>query len=188
MGKTALFVFAATFPLVAQQPVRVDVYTHDSTTPGLQWAQLVTQMGSQGVDAINQGFASGTQAKLADQRQQEINLERRRLDREQEDGRRSARLQDRMLDSNFGYRDARPRVADWRINQDVLDAFTAARKAHPDFDRLQPIMRVVAEAMRPDWSYVTMPEYIECLYAIAKTANFVEPARQKILDARNTGQ
>ena len=186
--KTVLFVLAAALPLLAQQPIQVDVYTHSDISPGLQWAQLMTQMGADGSNAIAQGMQAGIQARLANQRQQEIDLERQRFEWDKDQARRSARLQDRVLDPNFGYRDARPALADWRINQDVLDAFKVARAAHQDFDALQPIMRTVAEAVRPDWSHVTMPQYIEILYAIAKTADFVEPARQKILDARNTGR
>lgn len=180
MGRTALFVFA-TLPLLAQQPVRVDVYTHDNTTPGLQWSQLMTQMGADTSQAISQGAQIGL-------RQQEIDLQRRRFEWEKEQARQSARLQDRVLDPTFGYRDARPALADWRINQDVMDAFAVARKAHPDFDALQPIMRTIADAMRPDWSRVTMPEYVECLYAIAKTADFAEPVRQRILGPAQKSQ
>jgi hypothetical protein len=166
---------------LAEQAAQEPVYTHPDTTPGMQWTQLMGQIGNQISDALLQGT-------LAGQRQQEIDLERQRFDSEEEQARQSELLRDRVLDPNFRYRDARLGIADWRINQDVLDAFSAARKAHGDFNELQPIMRILAEDVRPDWSHVTMPEYIECLYAIAKTANFVEPERQKILDARNTGQ
>jgi len=165
MLKTVLLVLAA-FPGLAQQ-------SNTNMTPAMQWAQLMANMQQQGNEAIAQGIAAG-------QRQQVIDLERERFEWEKKQARQSSLLRDRVLDPSFGYRDARHEMADWRINQDVIDAFKSARTVHPDFDALQPIMRIVAEAVRPNWQLVTMSEYIECLYAIAKHAGFTEPARQKL--------
>jgi hypothetical protein len=179
---TLLLAVLVAVPAFAQQlPIQVDVYTYDNKAPGQQWAELIGNMGNAGAQQVAASLQAGIAAGL---RQQELDLARQRFEWEKEQAKQSARLQDRVLDQNLGYREAKPQVAEWRINQDVLDAFKAARKAHPDFDQLQPVMRVVADAVRPDWRHVTMPQYIEALYAIAKTTNFGEPARREIPDTQ----
>jgi hypothetical protein len=177
---TVLLATLAIAPAFAQQlPIQVDIYTNSDVSPGQQWAQFIGNMGNAGAQQVAAGLQAGMAAGL---RQQEINLARERFEWEKEQAKQSVRLQDRVLDQSFGYRDAKPQVAEWRVNQDVIDAFNAGRKAHPDFDQLQPVMRAVADAVRPDWSHVTMSQYVEALYAIAKTANFAGAARQKVLD------
>lgn len=153
-------------PAFAQLPVQVDVYTHDlSTNPGLQWAQLMGELSSQGAQSFAAGAAIGLQ-------QQRLNLERERLEWEKQ----------KEADRLPSYREVHTQEADWRINQDEIDAYKAARAAHPDLDALRPIMDVIAQALRPDWRRITMKEYVESLYAIAKGANFAEPVRQKIAE------
>jgi hypothetical protein len=112
-------------------------------------------------------------------RSQQLAIERGYLDlaREREqrlawEQKESARLQERVLDTNFGYTDFRRGVANWRLNQDVKDAFAFGRKQHADFDELLPAMRIVSDGVRPNWGKITMSEYMECLYSIAKTARF----------------
>ena len=124
----------------------------------------------------------------ANQRQQSIDIEKARLAQTQgiPPQRESKLLQDRVLDTDFafkfGYADLRSDVAKWRVNQDVSDAFTAARKAHSDFDALLPIMRVLAESLRPDWTRLTMADYIESLYAVAQMPS-LESVRRIVLAA-----
>lgn len=174
MLKTITVLLAiATARAFAQPPIQVDVYKHDGTTPAERFAGMMADQMNQATTS----FLAGAQIGLERQR---LDLERQRFEWEKEQARESARLKDRVLDPNFHYRDVRPQEAEWRVNQDVMDAFNRARREHPDFDALQPIMRVVAEALRPDWTRVTMTEYIECLYAIAKAADFAEPVRKKL--------
>ena len=55
---------------------------------------------------------------------------------------------------------------------DIKQALLIAHMAHDDFDTFAPVMQIVAEALRPDWSKLTMSEYLECLYVIVKHASF----------------
>jgi hypothetical protein len=121
------------------------------------------------------------------QRRQELGIQQGWLDLARDRERRlaelereSRRLQDRVLDQNFGYTDFRTGVANWRLNQDVIDAFAVGRRNHDDFDALVPIMRIIADGLRPQWGNVTMTEYVECLYSVAKNASFAAQARASI--------
>jgi hypothetical protein len=87
--------------------------------------QLMDQIGNRVSDAF-------LQSTLADQRQRATDSERQRFDSRGEQAQPSELLQDRVLDSNFSYRDARSGISDWCINQDTLDAFSVARKAYGD--------------------------------------------------------
>ena len=63
--------------------------------------------------------------------------------------------------------------------QMLVEALIAARKKHPDLDRLEALMETVGKALHPDFANkkITPAEYIECLYVIAKHADFVKPFR-----------
>ena len=134
--------------LLAQMPIRVDVYTHPQTPPP-DYVGPVYRALEQGVDTaarIRQSQIEQGWLDLARKR------ERRMADVEQE----SRRLQDRVLDQNFGYLGFREGAATWKINQEVMDAFSVARKRHTDFDSLLPAMRIVADSLRPQWGKINM--------------------------------
>jgi len=54
-------------------------------------------------------------------------------------------------------------------------AFEAARATHADFVALEPIMHTIAQALYPDFSRIKPAEFVECLYAVAKYADFIAP-------------
>jgi 1-deoxy-D-xylulose 5-phosphate reductoisomerase len=180
MRKAALLAFAV-FPLLAQLPTRVDVYTHPDPPSPLR--------------TISEALRRKQELRV---QQQQLDLARQQQAQFEETQREMLRLQERALDRESGGRDAKPAapesaadqnsVAGFNATGQLLDAINAARQAHADFDSLQPIMRVLADALHPDWSRMTMPEYIECLYAVAKTATFTETARQKIAGPRQPEQ
>jgi hypothetical protein len=66
-------------------------------------------------------------------------------------------------------------------NGDITQALLLARMGHNDFDALVPSMQIIAEGIRPDWSKLTMGEYLECLYVIAKNASFAVQLRDRLL-------
>lgn len=63
----------------------------------------------------------------------------------------------------------------------VAKVYTDFGMRHPDFNLLQPVMLHVAEAFLPDMSRMILSEYLECLYCIAKHADFAAPIRDQIL-------
>ena len=75
------------------------------------------------------------------------------------------------------YREVHPDKAEWQINQDYKDAVNTCRALHDDCLKLDGMMNVIAGVLRPDWTKLTLTEYVECLYAVAKTASFGEQAR-----------
>ncbi len=115
-------------------------------------------------------------AQLAIQ-QQSLDLQRERL-----------RFEERQAQqlSPPSYHDAHPNEAAWRINQDVKDAIAACRALHEDCAKLQGMMDIIAGAVQPDWKRLTMAEYVECLYVIAKHATFGEKARELLAQAPAT--
>jgi hypothetical protein len=64
----------------------------------------------------------------------------------------------------------------------MAEIYARARLRHPDFDLLEPLMRVIAAAFQPksDGS-INFEEYLECLYVIAHYAYFTAPMRDKAL-------
>jgi len=154
----------------------------------LQAQQRVDVTIHQDVNPLQMFLDTTRDTTLAIGRARELQIQQGYLDlarQQAEDARRareqSARLQDRVLDDEFGFRAARREWATWKINQDVMDAFAHGRAAHPDFDALLPAMRIVADSLRPEWSRITMSEYVECLYVIARNASFASGARAALL-------
>lgn len=131
---------------------------------------------------VNQAMQNATQAmmagRLASIEQQRVDLERERVSFEERQA-ELARQQD-----GASYRDAHTSEATWRINQDVKDAMAACRQAHDDCEKMQGLMLVISKAIRPDWTQLTMAEYIECLYAIARNATFGAQARAMLAAAQ----
>lgn len=87
-------------------------------------------------------------------------------------------MEQRSLDS---YRELHSNEAGWRQNQDVKDAIRACRETHADCAQLAGMMQVVSKALQPDWTQLTMAEYVECLYSVAKNASFAQRARDTAL-------
>lgn len=85
-----------------------------------------------------------------------------------------------LRDRNLDYRQVHANEAQWRINQDVKDRIQTCHRTHADCEQLEGMMQIVARALRPDWTQLTMTEYVECLYAIARNAGFAEQARQML--------
>jgi hypothetical protein len=67
-------------------------------------------------------------------------------------------------------------------NGDITQALLSVRMAHDDFEALVPSMQIIAAGIRPDWSKLTMGEYLECLYVIAKHASFAVQLRDRLLN------
>lgn len=107
--------------------------------------------------------------------QQKLNLERERLTFDE----RQARQQ--RAPDELSYREVHANEAEWRITQDEKDAFNGCRALHDDCEKLEVLMHVVAKTLRPDWTQMTMREYVECLYVVVKNADFAEQARRAIL-------
>jgi hypothetical protein len=84
------------------------------------------------------------------------------------------------------YAAAHPTEAAWRVSQDVKDAIAACRALHDDCEKLDGMMKIIGGALKPDWKQLTMREYVECLYAVAKTAYFGEKARAMLVAAQQT--
>jgi hypothetical protein len=101
----------------------------------------------------------------------------------QEKVRPAVELQKLIVSDSFGYAEVFSGQPDAEINQTARNAIRLVRAAHPgDFDRLAPSMKIIAGAMKPDWQQVTMAEYVEALYAVAKNATFAQSARAVGLD------
>lgn len=159
----------------AQQ--RVDVWVHPTETPNCMAPYF---------DALKQGTEAIRQSQQLAVERGWLDLARERDRRLRDMEQQSKRLQDRVLDQNFGYQEFRAGAANWNINQEVVSAFAAGRKAHPDFDLLLPAMRIIADGLQPRWGSVSMGEYVECLYVVAKNAAFAAGAREKLLSAGNS--
>jgi hypothetical protein len=67
---------------------------------------------------------------------------------------------------------------------DMKQALLMAHMAHDDFDTFVPVMQIVADAVRPNWSKLTMSEYLECLYVIVKHASFSPGSRGFVPDPK----
>jgi hypothetical protein len=167
---TVALAIVFTASLSAQQ--RVDVWMHSTDPPDYMKGLN---------DSMRDGIAVAEHARQAEIQQGWLDLARQQQRQQREMDQRSAQLRDRVLDQNFGYRESRSGVADWKLNKEVMDAFAAARLAHPDFDALLPTMRIIADALQPRWAAITMTEYVECLYAVAKNATFAAQARAALL-------
>jgi len=66
-------------------------------------------------------------------------------------------------------------------DQALVEALLAARAAHPDFEALENAMATCGRALRPDWTRITVPEFIELLYCCVKYSNFTAPVRDELL-------
>jgi len=73
------------------------------------------------------------------------------------------------------------------VDEVLLHAFNAARATHPDFNVLESIMNHCARALFPDFKLITPAEYIECLYVIAKYADFITPDVRQAAAFQTTG-
>jgi hypothetical protein len=67
----------------------------------------------------------------------------------------------------------------------LLGALAAGRAQHEDFDVMLPIMDTVVSFLYPggaypDWKDISAAEFIECLYSIARYANFTAEARRVV--------
>ncbi len=65
--------------------------------------------------------------------------------------------------------------------QALVEAIAAARKAHPDFEALEAAMASCARALRPDWSRITLPEFVEATYCVVRFSNFCSDVRDHLL-------
>lgn len=101
-------------------------------------------------------------------------IEQEKIDVERE------RLQLEARPANLSYREVHANEAAWRVNLDVKEAIEACHKAHNDCAKLDPLMLVISKTLHPDWTQMTMGEYVECLYAIAKNATFAQQAREMV--------
>jgi hypothetical protein len=107
--------------------------------------------------------------------QQRVNIERERLTFDEH------QASTRGPSETLSYHAVHGNEAEWRINQDEKDAFNGCRALHDDCAKLDGLMRIVSKAIRPDWTQMTMNEYVECLYVIVKNAGFAEQARLTLL-------
>jgi len=90
---------------------------------------------------MKDGIAVAEHAKQAEIQQGWLDLARQQRRQLRELEERSRRLQDRVLDQNFGYRDFRSCLADWKVNQEVIDALTTALVHRPVGVAVAPIAR-----------------------------------------------
>ena len=63
----------------------------------------------------------------------------------------------------------------------LVEAMLAARSKYPGYEVLEPVMLYIAQAIVPNWSRITVAEFWECLYVIAKTSDFAAGAREQVL-------
>ena len=68
--------------------------------------------------------------------------------------------------------------------REVAEAIVAARQLYTDFDLLEPVMETVGRALLPDWSRITVSEYVECLFVVARHSAFMRDVREALLLAR----
>lgn len=123
-------------------------------------------------------YDSLNQSVQVAQRMREMALGQQQLDEQHRHNLAEEQLQRlSVTDQTSDYRAAHSNEAAWRINQDVKDAINACHAVHEDCEKLDGMMNVISKAVRPDWTQISMAEYVECLYAIAKNATFGEQAR-----------
>ncbi|MBZ5623732.1 MAG: hypothetical protein LAQ69_34285 [Acidobacteriia bacterium] len=174
---SAILLASAAALASAQPPVQVriqgDVTIHQDFQSNLQRTFMETN---------RQMIESAYRARQLQIQQGYLDLARQEAEEALRAREQSAALENRVLDDELGYKEFRRASASWKVNQDVMDAFAAGRLAHPDFDALLPAMRIIADSLRPQWSKVTMAEYVECLYVIAKNASFAAPVRTVLLN------
>jgi len=91
-----------------------------------------------------------------------------------------SRIEDRLLEPEFGYQQFRTGVPSWQAAKEVNDAMVALRAVHPDLDQMTSLMRVVMESLRPNWKGLNVDEYLESLYAVSKYAGFSAAAREAL--------
>lgn len=137
-----------------------------------------TQVTQPYFDSLKQSVEVAEHLRQATLQQQAIDEDKRHNLAEEQLKRQV--LNDHVSD----YGTAHANEAQWRINQDVRDAIAACHQSHDDCERLDGIMQIISKAFRPDWTQITMQEYIECLYTIAKNAKFAQQARDIALNAR----
>lgn len=90
-----------------------------------------------------------------------------------------SRIEDRLMEPDFGYQQFRTGVPSWQAAKEVNDAMAALRTAHQDLDQMTGFMRVAMESIRPNWAQgIGVDEYLESLYAISKYAGFAVTARE----------
>lgn len=91
-----------------------------------------------------------------------------------------SRIEDRLLEPEFGYQQYRTGVPSWQAAKEVNDAMVALRAVHSDLDQMTGLMRVVMESLRPNWKGINVDEYLESLYAVSKYAGFSVAAREAL--------
>ncbi|MGO9239967.1 MAG: hypothetical protein ACLQBJ_04070 [Bryobacteraceae bacterium] len=91
-----------------------------------------------------------------------------------------SRIEDRLLEPEFGYQQYRTGVPSWQAAKEVNDAMATLRAVHPDLDQMTGLMRVVMESIRPNWKGINVDEYLESLYAVSKYAGFSVAAREAL--------
>jgi len=97
----------------------------------------------------------------------------------QPDAQRMKRLEDRLLDPDFGYRQYRSQLQSWQVIKEVDSTMAALRSEHSDLDEMLPFMRIIMESIRPNWAAkIELGEYLEGLYAISKSAGFAVATRE----------
>jgi len=100
----------------------------------------------------------------------------------------SSRIEDRLMEPEFGYQQYRAGTPSWQATKEVNDAMVALRTAHPDLDQMTPFMRIVMESIRPNWAQrIGVDEYLESLYAVAKYAGFATTAREILAQRERAG-
>ncbi|MGA8025875.1 MAG: hypothetical protein WB992_01935 [Bryobacteraceae bacterium] len=163
-----LLVFLVIAPAIglAQLPTEVNVTVRPSA--GVQYTQPF-------FDSLHDGTVIAGQLRQAAMDQQVLN-ETRRHNLAEEQLVRRADTEDRS-----DYRGMHSREAEWRVNQEVKDAMAACHAAHDDCAKLDGMMLIISKALRPDWTQLSMNEYVESLYVVAKNASFAQQARTMIM-------
>jgi hypothetical protein len=90
-------------------------------------------------DALRDGVKSAQVSRALDIEQRRVEEERRHNLAEEAIQRDEIRTR---------YCEIHANEADWRINQEIKDAFTACRAAHQDCDQLGWIMKIIAAVWR----------------------------------------
>jgi hypothetical protein len=66
----------------------------------------------------------------------------------------------------------------------LVEAIEAARIKYPEFSILEPLMSTIGAALLlPNWERIHVDEYIDCLVAVARYANFCADVRDKLREA-----
>lgn len=167
--KLALFLAFAPVVAFAQLPAQVNVTV--SQDPYTRYTRPLFEAQHDMTEALMGAARNRIE-------QEKVDIERERLRFEERQAEAAMR---QTAPENLSYRDAHPQEAAWRLSQDVKDAIRTCRERHADCERLDGMMNIISKAVRPDWTQLTMTEYVECLYAIAKNAVFAEQARAMVL-------